>query len=122
MASQVVPQIATQATKSWRLLKWIGPRAIAACAAPGVTKLIRQSYLVEDEAVGEGEFPEGVVSARGAPVSRLHDGLEYQRVGVGLEAPELRHVLGGLPVHHLAVVERGLHQHRRVGAGLQVVV
>ena len=41
---------------------------------------------------------------------------------VGLQRAQPRHVLGRLPVHHLAVVERRLHQHRRVGLRREVVV
>ena len=37
---------------------------------------------------------------------------------VGLQGAQLRHVLGRLPVHDLAVVQRGLHQHRRIRAAL----
>ena len=48
--------------------------------------------------------------------------LQQERVRVGLQRAQLRHVLRGLPVHHLAVVEGGLHQDRRVGLPLEVRV
>ena len=51
-----------------------------------------------------------------------HVGLEDEGPGVRLERAQLRHVLRGLPVHHLAVVEGRLHEHGRVGLALQVGV
>ena len=51
-----------------------------------------------------------------------HDGLEQQGMAVGVERPQARHVLGGLPVHDLAVVERRLDQHRGIAPRGQVGV
>ena len=51
-----------------------------------------------------------------------HVRLEEQRVPVGLQGPELRDVLRGLPVHDLAVVEGGLDEHRGVALPREVRV
>jgi hypothetical protein len=59
---------------------------------------------------------------RSPPVAGVQIDVEQQRVGVGLERAQLGHVLGRLPVGHLAVVQRRQRQDGRVGAGFQVVV
>src|SRR5207247_3712056 len=84
--------------------------------------LVVDADLVEDEGEVEGRFAEGVVAPRGAAVARRHVGLEEERALVGLQRPELRHVLRGLPVHDLAVVEGGLDEHGGVRLPRQVRV
>ena len=70
----------------------------------------------QHERVVERDLAQPVVAARGAAMAGPQVGLEEQRVRVGLERAQLGHVLGRLPVHHLAVVERRPDQHRRIGA------
>ncbi len=53
---------------------------------------------------------------------RVHVHLEEQLVAPGLDGAQLRHPLGRLPVHHLAVVVAGAHQHGRVRLSGDVVV
>src|SRR5215470_18162849 len=67
--------------------------------------------LAQDEGIVEGEIPKGVVAPRRAAVARRHDGLEQEGASFDPERPEPRDILGGLPVHDLAVVERRLDQH-----------
>src|SRR5262245_11605882 len=81
-----------------------------------------RAELAQDERVVERHLAQVIVPTGRAAVARVHVDLEQQRAAVGLEGPELRHVLGGLPVHHLAVVERGPDEHRRVRLGLEVRV
>ena len=73
-----------------------GEHRTAHCADP---------ELAQDERVVERDLAQAVVAARGAAVAGGHVRLQQQRVRVGLERAQLRHVLGRLPVHHLAVVE-----------------
>src|SRR5207245_5548661 len=104
-----------------------GERAKRASTSPPVAPLYRRASarsteLSQNERVVEGELAERVVAARGAAVTGLEVDLEEQRAVVGLDRPELRDPLRGLPVHHLTVVERGAHEDRRVAPRSQVRV
>ena len=73
--------------------------------------------------VFEGLILQAVVTAGGAAVAcRVHLDFQQQRVAVRLHGAQARDVLGGLPVHDLAVVEAGSDQHRRIRPLLQIVV
>ena len=81
-----------------------------------------QPHLPEDERVSERGFAQRVVAAGGPAVTGAHVGLEQQRIGVGLHGPQLRHEFCGFPIGHLAVVQRGLRQDRRILLRLDIVV
>mmetsp|Transcript_53742 Transcript_53742/g.126652 ORF Transcript_53742/g.126652 Transcript_53742/m.126652 type:complete len:756 (-) Transcript_53742:2622-4889(-) len=51
-----------------------------------------------------------------------HVDVEQHRGAAGVECAQLGDVFGGLPVGHLAVVDGGLGQHRRVGGRPEVVI
>ena len=83
--------------------------------APGRGLGVGEAELRQDERVVERDLAERVVAAGRAAVARVHVDLEEQRPRrPSCTARSLRDVLGGLPVHHLAVVERGAHEDRRV--------
>src|SRR5262245_8995973 len=67
--------------------------------------------LVEDESDLEHSLLEGTVAPRRAAVPTGHTALEQQWCYSRPERPQPGHVLRRLPVHHLAVVQRGRHQH-----------
>src|SRR2546430_10377884 len=81
------------------------PKHLPGHASKGCAERSRSAVeLLKDEGVVESEVAEGIVSPGWAAVAGRHDGLEQQGAAVRLERPQPRHVLGGLPVHHLAVV------------------
>src|SRR5450830_105274 len=84
--------------------------------------LLRESQLREDERPLERGLVQGVVTARGAPVSRGHVRLQEELSRVGLQRPQACHVFRGLVVEDLAVVERRHDEHRGIRALLQVRV
>src|SRR5271169_661336 len=84
--------------------------------------LLRESQLREDERPLEGGLVQVVVTARGAPVSRGHIRLQEERIQVGLQSPQARHVLRGLVVEDLTVVERRHDEHRGIRALPEVLV
>ena len=55
-------------------------------------------------------------------MARAHVGLEQQPVVVGLQRPQLCHVLGGFPVGDPGVVQSRGHQHGRIVARFQLVI
>src|SRR3972149_737935 len=75
----------------------------------GRVMLWRHPHLGEHEGVVEGDLPKPIVAPGGASVTGPHVRLQHQGVPVGLEGPQLRDVLGRLPVHDLRGVEGGLH-------------
>ena len=55
-------------------------------------------------------------------MAAVHIDEEHQRILVRLQRAQLGRVLGGLPVHHLRVVKRRLHQDRWIRLGCNVVI
>src|SRR5256884_1133810 len=125
---------ATIGSKSWpsapspciQMTDATGCLPVSSSIASSRSEVLRASApsteLCQDERVVEAELAERVVAARGAAVTGLDVDLEEQRAIVELERPELRDPLGGLPIHHLAVVQRGAHEDRRVAPGGEVRV
>ena len=67
------------------------------------------SQFSQQESVVEGDLFQVVVTAAGATMAGLHICDEQQRIVVCLQRSQFGYVLGGLPVHYLAVVQAGLH-------------
>src|ERR1700730_11766349 len=61
--------------------------------------------LLEQPRIVEGDLAQVVVAAGGAAVAGVEVDLEEGGGGAVVERAHLGHVLGGLPVHHLAVVQ-----------------
>src|SRR4030095_2123722 len=83
-------------------------------SAGALQKLIRNAHLPEHERVIERGLPKRIVASRRAAVSRAHIHFQNQRIAISLELANLRNELCAFPVGNLAVVQRNLHEHRRV--------
>src|ERR1700722_2570422 len=88
-------------------------------AAIVVCVYLLHAQRAQDEGVVEGDLAQVVVAARGSAVAGGHVGVEQQRTLVLLQRAQPGDILCGLPVHHLAVVERGPYQDGGIVAGLQ---
>ena len=76
----------------------------------------------QKKSVVEGDFAQIVVAAGSAAVACTHVDFEKQTIRIGLERAEFGHVFRGLPVHDLAVVQSGLHEHGGIGLCAQIGV
>src|SRR5882724_10956943 len=85
------------------LTPWVAPFCRFEVAS---SYLVLNSHLCEDIGVVEAGFFQAVVAAGGAAVSSGTE-IRFQdhRVVVGSGGAHFRDVLGGLPVHDLAIVE-----------------
>src|SRR5580658_5765686 len=72
-------------------------------------KLTHDTQLTQQKCIVECNFLQIVVAATGAAVAGLHVRDQKQWIVICLQRAEFGYILGRLPVHHLAVVQRCLH-------------
>src|SRR3984957_11140598 len=85
--------------------------------------LVVNSHLRQEIRVIECRLFQPVISPRrSAMPRRTHIRLQKQSIVIRAHSAHLCNILRGLPIHHLAVIERRLDQHVRVSLRLDVVV